>query len=178
MGWTAPITAVANTLFTSSDWNVYVRDNLNETEAAKITAANQYIVSTGSNSLAARGPAYSQVSAAESTTSTTWVSLPTANAVTVTTGTAALVYIGALCQCTVANTFHGVTFDISGATVSPPNETYYAFGNMPAGQFPRSGMWIHRTGLTPGSSTFTMKFVSGGTATATFSYRVLIVLPL
>lgn len=39
MTWTTPMTAVANALLTASQFNVHVRDNLLETEAARATAS-------------------------------------------------------------------------------------------------------------------------------------------
>ena len=54
MAWSAPMTAVANTVFTAAQFNQHVRDNLNETAPAKATASGGYFVATGVNAIAQR----------------------------------------------------------------------------------------------------------------------------
>jgi hypothetical protein len=53
MAWTAPGTAVGNTLLTAAFWNTHVRDNLLETAPAKATAAGQLFQATAPNAIAA-----------------------------------------------------------------------------------------------------------------------------
>ncbi|GII42264.1 hypothetical protein [Planotetraspora phitsanulokensis] len=48
MAWSAPMTAVANSIFTTAAFNQYVRDNLLETAPAKATTGSRLIVTTGS----------------------------------------------------------------------------------------------------------------------------------
>lgn len=53
MAWTAPGTAVGNTLLTAAFWNTHVRDNMLETAPAKATQAGQIFHATGPNVIAA-----------------------------------------------------------------------------------------------------------------------------
>src|SRR5690606_34055091 len=84
MAWTTPMTAVAFTPLSASDFNLHVRDNL----AYLKTQADE-----GAATLAARIPQAHTVSTSQSTSSATYTNLTTAGpTVTVTTGTTALVH--------------------------------------------------------------------------------------
>src|SRR3546814_19340432 len=75
MAWTAPMTAVANTVFTAAQFNQHVRDNLNETAPAKATAAGGYFVATGVNAIAQRIADGNTDTNTGTTTSTTYTDL-------------------------------------------------------------------------------------------------------
>lgn len=182
MAWTAPMTAVANSVFTAAQFNQFVRDNLNETAPAKASAGGGYFATTGVNSIAERFPNSSLDLNSGDTTSTTFTDLnaPAAigPAVTVTTGTSAIVIVHG----TIVNSGAGSSrmgYDISGATsvAAADNRGIGIFGvagvSLVAGT-----MALHLAGaLTAGSNTFTAKYrVSSGTGS--FSARRIAVLPL
>lgn len=175
MAWTAPMTAVANSVFTAAQFNQFVRDNLNETAPAKATTAGGYFVSTGVNSIAERTANDAIVSTSQTTTSTTYTNLTTVGpAVTVTTGTTALV---ALYNTNVntGTTSSLMAFEVTGASAIAPND------NMSIGiagtDGIREGALFRLTGLTPGSNTFTCRYRVGA-GTGTFSDRRILVIPL
>ena len=123
----------------------------------------------------------SEVTANESTTSTSYVALTTAQAVTVTVPASGIVLLNFSCY--ARNTTGGAVMyagcEISGANTvslggfqSTSNEGALLSASFTSLTFSRL-----ITGLTPGSTTFTMKFgVSAGTGS--FSGRRLSVIPL
>lgn len=183
MAWSAPFTAVANTVFTAAQFNQYVRDNLNETAPAKATTAGSYFVATGVNAIAERQAAGDTDLGTASTTSTTYTDLDApANVgptVTVETGPMALVIV----HCQLSNTGTGsarMAYEVSGATSLAPADNrgigHFGVANLTVGC---SGAALHFGGvsLTPGTNTFTAKYrVSSGTGD--FFSRRIVVLPL
>lgn len=179
MAWSAPMTAVANTVFSAAQFNQYVRDNLNETAPAKATGTSGYFVGTGVNAIAERRAITSLELGTGTTTSTTYTNLDAPANVgpttTVTTGTAALIIV----RCSLENSGAGsarMGYDISGATsvAATDNRGIHLFGS--AGVNLGASDVSLRTSLTPGSNTFTAKYrVSSGTGT--FTDRRIIVMP-
>lgn len=172
MAWSAPMTAVANTAFTASQFNQYVRDNLNETGPAKVTTDGQYLVSTGPNTLAARACARGTVLTSETTTSTSYADLATVGpATTVTSGDRAFIFLmGKLSHGTaLGNAIMG--YAISGATTTAAaDETSLAHAPSGASGFVQCSLAFLELSLTPGSNTFTAKYKTN-TGTATFAIR-------
>jgi hypothetical protein len=118
MAWTAPMTAVDNTIWTSSQWNTHVRDNLLETMAGKATTAGRWFVSTGANAIAERVITQASTTTSQTTTSASFTDLATVGpAVTVTTGTKAIVFWGAAMSSTWRmNTFYVPTLTAGSNT--------------------------------------------------------------
>jgi hypothetical protein len=122
------------------------------------------------------------VATSESTTSTSFVGLTTALAVTVTTGTKALVSIGSrMSNGAAANTgaFMGVA--VSGATTIAASDQYsagyYYFGSSINFQpMPYATFLI--TGLTAGSNTFTTQYRSLSGDSIAFTNRIISVVDL
>jgi hypothetical protein len=122
------------------------------------------------------------VATAESTTSTSFVGLTTALAVTVTTGTKALVCVGSrMGNGTTTNTgaFMGVA--VSGATTIAASDQYaagyYYFGSTINFQpMPYATFLI--TGLTAGSNTFTTQYRSLSGDSIAFTNRIISVIDL
>jgi len=176
MAWTAPMTAVANTAFTAAQFNTYIRDNLLETAPAKATTAGSLIVGNGANSIIERIPASAGISTAESTTSTSFTDLATPGpAVTVTTGTSALVVVSSCIYNT--SSYALASYQVSGATtLAASDEGGVQVANTPA-TYQTASEFFRVTGLTAGSNTFTVKYrVVGGTGN--FQRRHLVVIPL
>lgn len=183
MAWSAPMTAVANTVFTAAQFNQFVRDNLNETAPAKATAAGGYFVADGVNSIAERHAAGATDLNSGTTTSTSFANLDApavaGPAVTVTTGSQALVFY----HCQNSNSGAGSAragVEVSGASsIAPADNRTVLIGGSAGVNLGAGTLVLYASGLalTPGSNTFTMKYrVSSGTGT--FNDRRLIVVSL
>lgn len=168
MAWTAPMTAVANSVFTAAQFNTHVRDNLNETAPAKATVAGRAFISTGANTIAEREWPSATVSTSETTTSTSYTDLTTAGpSVTVTTGSRAVVYFAASMSNSTADAACHVGVDVSGASTIAASDQWDLLLRGPATSRQRAGSFIAYGGsLTGGSNVFTLKYkVSAGTGT-------------
>lgn len=181
MAWTAPMTAVANTAFTAAQFNTHVRDNLLETSPAKATAGvttGSHLVKSGTNQVAFRTSSSASVNTQQSTTSTSYTNLATNGpAVTVTTGTRALVIFNAsITNSSTNSSFASV--GVTGATSISAVDDYairHRDGTGTGGE-EQMGRAHFFTTLTAGSNTFTMKYrVIGGTGS--FDNREIIVIP-
>jgi hypothetical protein len=157
--------------------NTHVRDNFNETAPGIASATGLFIVTDGANSIVERAPTIDYEPAAETTTSTSYTDLATAGpAVTVTTGTAAIVFATASIRNNTATQNALMGWAVSGATTTAANDAWAAAVGGTSNIFERStSIWIAT--LTGGSNTFTAKYkVSGGTGT--FDERSIVVIPL
>lgn len=176
MSWTAPMTAVAGSVFTAAQFNQSVRDNLLATAPALATTVSGHFAVTGANAIAQRVSNTAAVLTSETTTSTTYTSLATAGpAVTATTGTMALVVV----HCAMSNSGSGNTcrmaYNVSGASsvAEADNKGLVTSGTDTMG----ASAVVLEQGLTAGSNTFTATYrVSAGTGT--FLSRRLVVFPL
>lgn len=179
MAWTAPMTAVSGNAFTAAQFNTHIRDNLLETAPAKATSAGGLIVTTGANAVTQRTPQAAHIATAESTTSTSYVDLSTVGpSVTVSCGSTVLISIYSSLQCVTASALPHMSYAISGSTtVSATDATAVSFQNATAGQSARIGMTFLRTGMTPGSNTFTAKYKTSS-GTGSFADRRITVVPL
>jgi hypothetical protein len=178
MVWTAPMTAVANTIFTAAQFNQYVRDNLNETAPAKATTAGQYFVATGTNAIATRQSFNDIVSTSESTSTTTYTDLATVGpAVSVNCGPKAIVMVTARVSNNTVNSASYASYTISGATsrAATDAEGLEDDGRAASNTIRMTAASL-ATGLTTGVNIFTMKYRAGSN-TSTFSDRQIIVIP-
>lgn len=180
MAWSAPMTAIANTVFTAAQFNQHVRDNLNETAPAKATAAGSYFVATGTNAIAQRTGETSSVLSTETTTSMSYTDLTTIGpSVTVETGPSAIVIVHA----TLSNSGTGsarMAYEVSGATsITPADNRGIGILDAQDSFITASGVALHTGGLslTPGMNTFTAKYRVSA-STGTFLSRRIVVLPL
>ena len=170
------MTAVAGSVFTAAQFNQHVRDNLLETAPAKATTAGGYFVATGTNAIVQRVRGNTYVDAFETTTSTSYVGLTTAVAVTVTTGTSAVVMWGSNMRNNTAAQYCYTSIAVSGATTTVAADATAINCDLSAideeVQVGNSAVFT----LNAGSNTFTMKHrVQAGTGR--FGRRSLIVLP-
>lgn len=179
MAWTAPMTAVAGDIWTSAQFNAHVRDNLLETMPGKATAANRIFVSNGLNSIAERVPSTATVATAQTTSSTSYTDLGTVGpAVTVTTGTAAIVWAVVRTEHSSSTGECSWSVAVSGASTVAASDNWRGLQSGVAASNPnRFGVCHLFTGLTAGSNTFTVKYKTTG-ATATFQDRDIVVVPL
>jgi len=173
------MTAIASTPFTAAQFNLYVRDNLNETAPAKVTAPSQILVSTGANAIAARTPTAATVAASETTSSTTYTGLSTPGPTfTVTTGTKALVFLSAFIQNSTAGAHAEVGYVVTGASsISAGDANALRHESATSNAMVRATAVIFEDGLTAGSNTFFAQY-RVGSGTGTFANRHMIVIPL
>ena len=118
----------------------------------------------------------------QSTTSTSYTNLATTDALTVTTGTKALVSIMAgMAKTGSATPDSWVSFAVSGATtLAAANNPYgiqFQMSDAVGGSFQFSGVWVV-TGLTAGSNTFTLKYKDAAGGTTYFNNRSISVVDL
>ena len=117
-----------------------------------------------------------QTLAEETTSSTGYTSLTTATAVTITTGTKALVLFGAQMKNTNA-VGAAVTFDVTGASSSTGSDARAVIQTSFDQYWSQVSRHFVITGLTAGSNTFTLKFRTLN-GTATFDRRNITVIDL
>lgn len=117
----------------------------------------------------------------ETTTSSSYTSLTTSTSVTLNVNTAVLIIIAASASNSVTGGFSLISFEASGANTiaaSDSNSAEVVINPVPANGY-RFGISFSRvlTGLTPGSTTFSMRFKAVG-GTAGFSRRSISVVPI
>lgn len=178
MTWIAPMTAVAGSVFTAAQFNTFVRDNLNECPTAKATTPGSHFVASGTNQIVERIPSTASLNVSESTTSTTFVDLPTAGpSVTVDTGTSALITITSEIHSSLASEAGRVGINISGATTEAPNSNFTLRQETNGtGEFNQCSLVRLHVGLTPGTNIFKMQYLASG-GTASFNFRSIVVIP-
>ncbi len=180
MGWTTPLTAVANASLTAAQWNASVRDNLLMTAPAQATTAGSIFAATGTNALAQRLPGQFAVAGGETTTSTTYTGTLSGGAgsagpgFNITTGPKALVAFHCRQSTSAGGTNVWTSVAVSGATTIAASDSWAISIDTTGQTF--HGLTYIETGLTAGVNNFQMQYrVSGGTGT--FATRRLNVCP-
>ena len=185
MAWTAPMTAVANAVFTAAQFNTHVRDNLLETAPAKATTTGGYFVATGTNTIVQRvASVASNASSTGTTTSTTYTQTLTSGGtnptVTVATGDRVFIAIDADVENTTATSgFTYIDYSVSGATTLAATDAtamYFEHNANNTSLRIRAGTAHLLAGLTPGSNTFTLEYKTSS-GTASYQRRRLSVIP-
>jgi hypothetical protein len=172
------MTAVSGNVFAAAEFNQYVRDNLNETAVAKATTAGQYFVAVGANSLAARVIGGNSVQTTQTTTSTSYTDLATPGpALTLTTGTLAIVFVSAKITNNTSNATSFMSYQVSGATTVAVTTTRALVSD---GMNANSNFRASAASTVPlnaGVNTFTTKYAVGGGTTGSYGDRTIIVIP-
>lgn len=201
------MTFTANTVLTAAQMNVHVRDNMLASEAATITAANDFIISNGYNKLANRQVQSASVLTGETTTSTDYTDLATTGpSVTCETTNRAWVIITAHMTAATALSRMYMSYAITRPTgpLGPDGEPITTglatddTANTDGGDRDAGDNWaLSHDGLaaakarrvsyvdfisadlTPGQNTFTCKYRMGSSSvTGTFTNRHIIVIPM
>jgi hypothetical protein len=151
---------------------------LKDTDAVQSYSGSAWVAVGGTASF---NTASAVVATGEATTSTSYVALTTALAVTVTTGTKALVSIGSrFGNGATTNTSQYMGFAISGATTVAASDQYAIgynyFGSTVNYQPVQNGTFLV-TGLTAGSNTFSTRYKTNGDS-LTFTNRIISVVNL
>lgn len=179
MAWTAPMTAVATQVFTATQFNTHIRDNLLETEAATATTEGAMFWTTGANAIVERITKNQKVPTDQSTTSTSFTDLATVGpTVSVDTGTTALVFYSSGVYNSGSNNLMEISYDVSGSSTIAASSTNAAImDGVTANNIPRISSFNVQTGLTEGTNTFTLKYRTSA-GTANFFSRELVVIPI
>lgn len=179
MAWTAPMTVVASQVWTATQFNEHVRDNLLETAPAKATTAGSIFNVVSANSIQEVIPSGSTVATSQTTTSTTYTDLTTVGpTVTVDTGTTATVIFSATLSNNTLDIPSYMSVEVSGASTVAASDTWCTLQDGVAIGSVERALSAHRfTGLSEGTNTFTCKYRVGAN-TGTFADRHLIVIPL
>lgn len=125
-------------------------------------------------------PAAAYVSTAEGTTSTTYTDLATTtDTVTVDIGNSGMALVFPHTQFSSSSTTatQWCGYDISGATTKAADDDRAIMQTANTSMVQQFGGCFLETGLTPGSTTFKMKY-RGSAGTSTFTYRRIAVIPL
>lgn len=180
MAWTAPMTAIAGSVFTAAQFNTFIRDNLAETAPAKATTPGSYFTTSATNQITERVAVEASVNTGESTTSTSFTDLTTTGpSVTVNTGVRAFVAFSAEINNNTVSQAGRVAVDISGATtIGPDGNKVLRQETAGTAEFNRASIFYLVTGLTPGNNTFKLMYATVGASTASFNQRNILVMPL
>lgn len=178
MAWTAPMTAVATQIFTATQFNTNIRDNLLETAPAA-AVSGQFFVAGGANTVEGHTPGLgNDVATSQTTTSTSYVDLATVGPTATQDVTErALVILSAAISNNTLDTASYASFDMSGANTASANDQWALVNDGVATNGVLRSMTAHLfTGLSRGQTTWTAKYrVSAGTGT--FADRHMIVIP-
>lgn len=117
----------------------------------------------------------------ETTTSRSFVDLKTtSDSVTVTIGSSGLALVSLICAGSNASdstNYARVSWEVTGASNVPP-ESNAGYGILLNSTFQQVGVSKLMTGLTPGRTTFKMKYQVESSGTGTFANRSITVVPL
>ncbi len=185
MAWTAPMTAVANTVFTAAQFNTHVRDNFLETAPAKATTVSGFFVATGTNAIAQRMANRAAINTAGTTTSSSYTTSLTSGgtnpSLTITTGERVFIAIEADMAASGTSGFIHLGYGVSGATTLAAGDERSAYVELTTSNSTkriRLGVGHILTSLTPGSNTFELNYkISGSAGTGTFQRRTISVIP-
>jgi hypothetical protein len=193
MAWTTPRTWGSSEVVTAALLNEQIRDNLNETMAAKARLVGGFFTTDFADdqsvdadnasvtTIKERFCVSQRIATAEQTTATSFTDLATVGpTVTVETGQQALVFM----SCRMSNSSNSalsvMSWGISGATVRPTYFDPIALMQDGCKQTRANWNWSqadHMRGLVPGLNTFKCQY-RVGSGTGTFANRFLAVFPL
>lgn len=183
MAWTAPMTAVANAVFTAAQFNTHVRDNFLETSPAKATTQGSYFVTNSANSIIERMIEVAENTSDTGTTSstsytTTLTSGGTNPVVTADTGIQALVILSAGLGNDTASDYAAMSIAVSGATTIAASDTNALIYRAPASISNRlqvSNAFVMT--LNSGTNVFTPNYRSITGGSSAFERRRITVIP-
>jgi hypothetical protein len=150
------------------------------TAPAVATSAGGLIATSGANSVVQRTPNAAQITAGESTTSTSYTATltnaSTGPSVTVACGPRALVAFHTRQITSVNNINAWTSYTISAPTNLAASDNWAVSYDVVGTQV-YHGLTLIEPNVTAGTNTFTMQYRVGGSATATFGSRRINVVP-
>lgn len=176
MAWSAPMTAVAGNVFTASQYNTFVRDNLMETAVAAATVPGSIIVGNGSHEVVQRTPVWTSLTGGATMSSTSYGDLSDQVGPTLTVQSGPVMVIWLYCnQYNTAGNAAWMTFEISGdsSVVAADSNAVQLQGT----DGDRNGCGILVDGLSAGTNIVTAKYRVSTAGTGYFSQRRLVVWP-
>jgi hypothetical protein len=175
-GMTNPMTTTGDTIYSSSG-STPARLGIGTTGQVLTVSGGLPAWSSPASGFPASAES-ANVSAVEFTTSTSYTDLTTASAVTLTTGTKALVIVSSFVRCNENGQQAFVSYQVSGATSIAASDTFA----LSQSDYDTNYIGASRASLvtlTAGSNTFTMKFrATGGTARCQTYNRQIFVMNL
>lgn len=179
MAWTSPTTAVARDVITAALWNTSVRDNLNACAVALGTTSGRIFCATALNAMAERVPDSALVATGQTTTSTTYVDLATVGpAVTHSSSTKCMTAFGAIISNSTAGLGARMSVALSGSNTVAASDTNSFAAESGNASDAFQGMWTTVfTPITAGSLTLTAKYRAIGGGTASFTTRIVSMIP-
>lgn len=177
-GMTNPMTTTGDTIYSSSG-STPARLEIGTTGQILTVAGG--VPTWATAAAAVPNNASALTTGSQTTTSGSFTGLTTATAVTVTTGTKALVIITTEMSISVNSEQMWASWAVSGATTIAASNNYSVFTETPStGTLPRVNTFTRgyiQTGLTAGSNTFTMQYKVGG-GTGVFGNRSISVVDM
>jgi hypothetical protein len=171
-----PSTTLGDIEYRSSTANTNTRLGIGTT--GQVLAVSGGVPAWTTAASAAPTSANALVATSQTTTSTSYTDLATAGpAVTITTGTKALVIISAKLNASAAGNAVFVGFAVSGATTIAAADASALGTSDAVGARPYQSSYVTKATLTAGSNTFTLKYVVSG-GTGTFANREITVIDL
>jgi hypothetical protein len=168
MAWNVPVTWVDGVAVTAAQLNGQIRDNLNETAAAKATTPGRIFAATGTNTIAEREIKQTIENGTGTRTSTSYGALTgggTGPLVSVTTGVLSLIFMNARMENSTGGVACWACFEIGGATTDAHTDTRAILQQAGAGDANRIGATSLNT-VTAGVNTYNMEYrVTSGTGT-------------
>lgn len=182
IAWTTLPTYSDGNVLTAAQLNA-IAANINETGPAKVTATGRILVSTGANALAQRIPSINRVvGGAQATASTTFTDLTTVGPTisSLATGTSAIYSVAAFCLNTTAGQGCYMGHTVSGASTIAADATraLRIMSGAASENSKQSYTGMHSATLTAGNNTFTARYASVASGSATFDEREILVIPL
>lgn len=184
MAWTTLPTYTDGNVLTAAQLNA-IKDNINESAAAKVTTAGQVLVSTGPNALAARGLASNRVGGGSQTTTNAVFGdnlITVGPTVTLNTGSQALVTLTSFMANNTVGQGCYMAFAVSGATtIAATAERSLRLMSSNANERNRASAVVWQTGLNIGSNTFKAQYAvvtTTGANVGDWDEREIAVLPL
>ncbi len=188
MAWTAPMTFIPNTVLTAAQLNTHLRDNLLEQGPSKAIGDNTtgYLAVEGPHKLGRR-IITSHRNTYGTTSSSAWTDLdgalnPNGPTIKVKHGTQALIMMEVMAR-KLSNTVpHTATVSVGvlmfGATNRDPDDTYC----LKTSQYqdtPNASMFAFiAQDMTPGTTSFRLKYKVSESVKTEFTYARIIVMPL
>jgi len=176
-----PETTLGDIAYRSSTANVKTRLGIGTT--GQVLAVSGGVPAWTTPASAAPTSAVASVATNQSTTSATYTDLTTSGpAVTITTGTKALVIISAQMQNDTGARGAAMSFAVSGATTTAADDEFSIINRIDAdggvGRIFNQGSAAYSVTLTAGSNVFTAKYRNVNGSTASFQRRQIVVIDL
>lgn len=179
MAWTSPMTFVGNGILTAAQLNTYLRDNMLLMAPNLATGESNYFMASGPNTLVERTAQCVRASGSVTATTNVFTDKSGGPAVTAETTTQAIVMQACRLESNTANAVAQQGYRVSGAsTVVAGDTNSILLEGVAAGNFSQLCQMRVYTALTAGTNTFTCQYRTGGVGTATFSNRMLMVMPI